>query len=258
VTRRILYLSSVIFVGVLAALWFTHGMGPQEQGIYEDRLAMLVDDGSVPEFGRYGGYATVGDRMRFFTDQATAEEVAAHPYLGAKNGETEVGKHLPATRRDINDWSSVVSEEELARYGVEAEFAGEIWRQWLLTMIGGILLIAAFAVAVNLLFRSNLDDRGADRFFSRSVRRRPRESGRPDSGSDPSPQRGFRCCRLPVRLPDLPREGRRRFAADPQSHCDGKLVARLLDRFPFHTLDTWRNRLAGCQALGEVNGITGV
>jgi hypothetical protein len=46
------------------------------------------------------------------------------------------------------------NERQLARYGVEAEFADEIWRQWLLTMIGGILLIAAFAVGVNLLFRS--------------------------------------------------------------------------------------------------------
>jgi hypothetical protein len=75
---------------------------------------MLVDDGSVPEFGRYGGYVTVGDRMRFFTNEAKAEEVRKHPYLGQKRNQTEVGKHLPATRKDINDWASVVPEEELA------------------------------------------------------------------------------------------------------------------------------------------------
>ena len=49
--------------------WVRYGdsvPGPQPQGIYEDRLTMLVDDGSVPEFARYGGYVTVGDRMRFF------------------------------------------------------------------------------------------------------------------------------------------------------------------------------------------------
>ena len=190
-TRRALYLSIVIFVGVLVASWFTNGMGvirndiarniyipdellmplqvkaayndreiffryrwpaqephiyhdmlryedgkwvrygasvagPQPQGIYEDRVAMLVDDGSVPEFGRYGGYATVGDRMRFFTDQATAKDVADHPYLGVKKGQTEVGKHLPATRRDINDWSSVVSEEELARLRAAGYFL-DLW-----------------------------------------------------------------------------------------------------------------------------------
>lgn len=88
--------------------------GPQEQGIYEDRLTMLVDDGSVPEFEKYGGYITVGDRMRFFTDEAKADEVKAHPYLGQKKGQTEVGKHLPETRSDINNWASVVPESQLA------------------------------------------------------------------------------------------------------------------------------------------------
>ena len=97
--------------------WVRYGAsvpGPQSQGIYEDRVTMLVDDGGVPEFARYGGYITVGDRMRFFTGEASADEVKAHPYLGQKQGQTEVGKHLPATRSDINDWSSVVPENDLA------------------------------------------------------------------------------------------------------------------------------------------------
>jgi hypothetical protein len=189
--RRILYLSLVVFIGLLVASWLTHGTGvirndvarniyipdeptmplqvkaayngrsiffryrwptdqphiyhdmlkyeggkwvrygasvagPQPQGIYEDRVAMMVDDGSVPEFGRYGGYITIGDRMRFFTDEAPAKEVAAHPYLGAKKGQAEVGKHLPGTRRDINDWSSVVPEEELARLRAAGYFL-DLW-----------------------------------------------------------------------------------------------------------------------------------
>ena len=97
--------------------WVRYGAsvaGPQPQGIYEDRVTMLVDDGSVPEFARYGGYVAVGDRMRFFTNEAKPDEVKAHPYLGQKRKQTEVGKYLPATRRNINDWSSVVSEDELA------------------------------------------------------------------------------------------------------------------------------------------------
>jgi len=97
--------------------WVRYGAsvaGPQPQGIYEDRVTMLVDDGSVPEFARYGGYIAVGDRIRFFTNEATAEEVRAHPYLGQKQKQTEVGKYLPATRSDINDWKSVVPETELA------------------------------------------------------------------------------------------------------------------------------------------------
>jgi hypothetical protein len=97
--------------------WVRYGAsvaGPQPQGIYEDRVTMLVDDGSVPEFAKYGGYIAVGDRMRFFTNEAKPDEVKAHPYLGQKRKQTEVGKYLPATRRNINDWSSVVSEDELA------------------------------------------------------------------------------------------------------------------------------------------------
>lgn len=97
--------------------WVRYGdsvAGPQPQGIYEDRVTMLVDDGSVPEFEKYGGYITVGDRMRFFTNEATAKEVKAHPYLGQKKGQSDVGKHLPGTRSDINNWASVLPEAELA------------------------------------------------------------------------------------------------------------------------------------------------
>ncbi|BAU49263.1 cytochrome C [Sulfurifustis variabilis] len=88
-------------------------VGPQPQGIYEDRVTMLVDDGSVPEFEKYGGYITIGDRMRFFTGEATKAEVNAHPYLGKKK-QNEVGKHLPGTRTNPGDWRSVVPEEQLA------------------------------------------------------------------------------------------------------------------------------------------------
>jgi hypothetical protein len=97
--------------------WVRYGdseTGPQPQGIYEDRVTMLVDDGGVPEFEKYGGYITVGDRMRFFTDEAKGDMVKNHAYLGKKKGQTEVGKHLPETRTDINDWASVVPEERLA------------------------------------------------------------------------------------------------------------------------------------------------
>jgi len=97
--------------------WVQYGgspVGPQREGIYEDRITMLVDDGSVPEFEKYGGYITVGDRMRFFTNEASAEEVKAHPYLGKKKNLSEVGKYLPETRTDLNNWASVVPEERLA------------------------------------------------------------------------------------------------------------------------------------------------
>jgi hypothetical protein len=88
--------------------------GPQPQHIYEDRVTMLVDDGSVPEFEKYGGYITIGDRMRFFTSEASKKDVQNHAYLGVKLKQEEVRKHLPETRSDMADWRSVVPEEKLA------------------------------------------------------------------------------------------------------------------------------------------------
>lgn len=87
--------------------------GSEPDGLHEDRVAMMVDDGSVPEFSRYGGYITVGRRLAGFSDEVGGKEVAAHPHLGAKLKQDEPTKYLPATRKDINDWSSLVPEEEL-------------------------------------------------------------------------------------------------------------------------------------------------
>jgi len=41
------------------------------------------------------------------------------------------------------------SEIQLAHYGVEVEFDDAIRRQWWLTLVGGVLLIGAFGVALN-------------------------------------------------------------------------------------------------------------
>jgi hypothetical protein len=92
----------------------------------EDRVTMLVDDGSVPEFQRYGGYITVGDGMRFFTGEATADEVRAHPHLGERLGQSDVRKYLPATRSDVEDWTSVVDERTLAAQR-EAGYFLDLW-----------------------------------------------------------------------------------------------------------------------------------
>ncbi|XKE44179.1 ethylbenzene dehydrogenase-related protein [Halomonas organivorans] len=109
--------------------WVRHGastVGPQPEGTYEDRVTMLVDDGGVPDFGRYGGYVTVGDRMRFFSDEAPAEAVATHPYLGETLGQTEVRKHLPETRRDVAEWDSIVDEPQLADQQASGYFL-DLW-----------------------------------------------------------------------------------------------------------------------------------
>lgn len=74
-------------------------IGSDPDGIAEDRLAMMLDDGGVPEFQRYGGFITVGADMRDFTGSGPE---AAHRR-----------KYLPATRKDPADWYSIVDQATL-------------------------------------------------------------------------------------------------------------------------------------------------
>jgi hypothetical protein len=65
------------------------------------------------------------------------------PHLNSKKhgGADSIKKGVPVKFRH--------SEIQLAHYGVEAEFADAIKRQWLLTLAGGVLLIIAFGIALN-------------------------------------------------------------------------------------------------------------
>ena len=91
-------------------------VGPHPAGLYEDRLAMMLDDGSVPEFQRYGGYITVGANMHdFSSDDPQAQANDAHRR-----------KYLPATRLDPDDWYSIVDEETLAAQR-EAGYFLDLW-----------------------------------------------------------------------------------------------------------------------------------
>jgi hypothetical protein len=58
--------------------------GPEKDGLQEDRVAMMLDDGSVPEFARYGGYMAIGSDIDTFTQHASKAAVEAHPHLGKK------------------------------------------------------------------------------------------------------------------------------------------------------------------------------
>lgn len=87
-------------------------IGPDPDGIAEDRLTMMVDDGRVPEFQRYGGYITVGANMRDFTGSGAD---AAHRR-----------KYLPGTRKDPRDWYSIVDKATLDAQR-EAGYFLDLW-----------------------------------------------------------------------------------------------------------------------------------
>jgi hypothetical protein len=100
--------------------------GSQPEGLHEDRVAMMVDDGSVPEFARYGGYITIGDGIEGFTEHASGEAVEAHPYLGGTMGQEEITKYLPATRQSLGDWADMTPERDLATLR-EAGYFLDLW-----------------------------------------------------------------------------------------------------------------------------------
>jgi hypothetical protein len=93
----------------------TRGSSPgvHPQRLYEDRVSFLLDDGGVRYFDSAGGFITVHEKMRFLSNQAPAEEVAEHAYLGGTLKSRDVRKYLPETRSGP-DWQAVRSEEQLA------------------------------------------------------------------------------------------------------------------------------------------------
>lgn len=65
--------------------------------MHEDRVAMMLDDGSVPAFSRYGGYITVGDGLAGLTAEAPKE----------------VTKYLPRTRNRLGKWDDMAPDSDL-------------------------------------------------------------------------------------------------------------------------------------------------
>ncbi len=84
--------------------------GSQPDGLPEDRVTMLMDDGSVPQFGLYGGYMTVGAGASGFTDEAPEG----------------VSKSMPGTRMDLTDWASRKAPETLQAQR-EAGYFLDLW-----------------------------------------------------------------------------------------------------------------------------------
>lgn len=84
--------------------------GSAADGLHEDRVAMLLDDGSVPAFGRYGGYITVGAGLAGLTDEAPEG----------------VSKYLPATRNRLGDWADMAPDDVQAQLRAAGYFL-DLW-----------------------------------------------------------------------------------------------------------------------------------
>ncbi len=89
----------------------------KEPPLYEDRLAIILDDGKVKDFANQGCWVTCHNGMRDAPDMATKEQVQAHPLLG-KSGlkKSDIRKYLPSTRTDESaSWDKTKSKEEIAK-----------------------------------------------------------------------------------------------------------------------------------------------
>ncbi|MCE8043529.1 MAG: ethylbenzene dehydrogenase-related protein [Billgrantia sp.] len=114
--------------------WVRYGSGAQGQdphGLYEDRISMLLDDGSVEGFGHYGGYMTAHEGMRTLSSAVDSSEVQAHPVLGEELGRSDVRKYLPGTRDaepGETSWDALRAEEEIQAMQEAGQFL-DLW-QW--------------------------------------------------------------------------------------------------------------------------------
>ena len=55
--------------------------GPDANRLYEDRISMMLDDGSVEGFSRYGGWMLVHPGMRTLDSAVSSDDVAAQPHF---------------------------------------------------------------------------------------------------------------------------------------------------------------------------------
>jgi hypothetical protein len=77
----------------------------------------------------------------FYPGQVSWPMLNSKKHAGAEN----IRKSVPVKYRH--------SEIQLAHYGIEAGFAEPIRRQWSYTVWGGVLLILAFGIALNMLLK---------------------------------------------------------------------------------------------------------
>lgn len=94
-----------------------------EPPIYEDRLAIMIDDGSVENFAEHGCWLTCHNGMRDSPKLPSKAEVKSHALLGKSLKKSDVRKYLPSSRTDKDaSWSKTKSIEEIVKLKAEGKF----------------------------------------------------------------------------------------------------------------------------------------
>jgi hypothetical protein len=101
----------------------------EQPAIYEDRLSMMIDDGSVPGFANQGCWLTCHRGERDMPQQPTAAEVQKNPLYAAIK-RADVRKYLPSTRTDgLASWGNGRAVAEIEKLKASGAFLDLIqWR----------------------------------------------------------------------------------------------------------------------------------
>jgi hypothetical protein len=92
--------------------------------------------GDTPDWSRVDAH----ELTLFYPGQVSWKHLSSARHAGSKY----IAKGVPVKYRH--------KETQLAQYGVEMEFDREIRRQWALSLIAGVLLVASFVFSLSLLF----------------------------------------------------------------------------------------------------------
>jgi len=101
----------------------------EQPPIYEDRMSVMIDDGSVAGFAKQGCWLTCHNGERDAPKQPTTAEVQANQLLSALK-KNDVRKYLPSTRTDaLASWDQGKSLDEIAKIKAAGGFLDLIqWR----------------------------------------------------------------------------------------------------------------------------------
>ena len=100
----------------------------KQPGIYEDRLSLMIDDGTVPGFAKQGCWLTCHDGERDMGKLATKDEIKANALMQAIK-KKDVRKWLPSTRSDPMDWKTGKSMDEIAKLKAAGQYVDLMqWR----------------------------------------------------------------------------------------------------------------------------------
>ena len=134
----------------------------EQPAVYEDRLSIMLDDGSVPNFANQGCWQTCHNGMRDAPNQPSAAEVQANSFLKALK-KNDVRKYLPSTRTDaLASWDKGKSLDEIAKLKAAGGFLELMqWRAHRSNPVGmaddGYVLEYRNFDAGKNMFSSNLD-----------------------------------------------------------------------------------------------------